>query len=77
MCESLFLVCALALPSHTESNYVLLKKFIEARKPDRSVVFINHKEHLLNPGAEDTGITVIHKRERKGNSLKIWLLPAA
>lgn len=71
--KELFLVCALALPSHLDSDYSLLKKFFEQRFPQHTVVFVNEDEELLNEGAKRLPFYVIGKTS-KGRGLQLWFL---
>jgi hypothetical protein len=68
---SLFLVCALALPLHANSDYVVLKKYLESKEPDKTIVFIHPDERLLNPGADYTGLMTAVEGEQ---SLRVWAI---
>lgn len=67
------LQCALALPAHLDSDYALLRDFIEARYPHHSVVFVAEDETLLNPGAERTPVSTVEKAF-KVKGLRLWML---
>jgi hypothetical protein len=67
-----FLIAALALPPNPLADYMLLKAFIEKRRPHYEIVFINEGEKLLNPGAEDTRISTVNKDRSPG--LRLWLI---
>ena len=58
MIRELFLSCALALPLHANSDYWILKTFLEANWPDYRIVFVNEEERLLNKGALRTPLFV-------------------
>ena len=54
MVPEIFLTACLALPLHTNSDYWILKSFLESQSSKYEIVFVNDKERLLNKGAVRT-----------------------
>lgn len=65
--------CTLSLPAHTDSDYALLREFIEARYPEHSVVLVNEDETLLNENAEKMPVSTVARTFRvKG--MRLWMV---
>jgi hypothetical protein len=71
--NALILACALALPSHLDSDYYLLKSFIEKKYPHFVVVYVNEDEKILDKGAKRLPFYVMGKTFKK-RGLQVWLL---
>ena len=76
----LFLACALSLrplslPEAPEADYVILRRWLEARYPNLDVVFVNEDEALLDKGAERTPLSIPVAQAFKAEGLRLWTKP--